>query len=104
MIVKPFISFLNLDSDAQLVTRVNGILNSMATNPSYPTPAPTLASVRTAWQEFSAAISDAVDGGVTLTAIKDAKRAALVALLRQLASYVQVTANGDMAVLLSSAF
>jgi hypothetical protein len=39
-----------------------------------------------------------------MTAIKNDKRAALVALMRQLASYVQVKCNGDMAVLLSSGF
>lgn len=104
MVVKPYISFLNEDNDGQLITRTGGIVTAMTGNASYPTPAPTLASVSTALTAFSTAVSDAVDGGVTLTAIKKEKRAALVALLRQLASYVQVTCNGDLAVLLSSGF
>jgi hypothetical protein len=39
-----------------------------------------------------------------LTAIKNAKRAALTALLRELASYVSVACKGNMAILLSSGF
>jgi hypothetical protein len=49
-------------------------------------------------------MADAAGGGTLLTSVKNDKRAILVALLRQLASYVQVTANGDMSVLLSSGF
>jgi hypothetical protein len=52
MIVKPSISFVTNDSDALLITDVGGILTAMTANPSYPTPAPTLAVVTTAWNEF----------------------------------------------------
>ena len=104
MIVKPSISFLTKDNDAHLLTSTAGIITAMTGNPGYPTAAPPLVDVAAASQVFSTAVSNAVDGGVTLTAIKNEKRAVLVALLRQLASYVQVTANGDLAVLLSSGF
>lgn len=104
MIIKPSISFLTNDSDAQLLTSTSGILTALTGNPGYATPAPTLAVVTSARDEFAAAMADAIHGGVVLTATKNEKRAALVALLRQLASYVQVTCNGDMAVLLSSGF
>ena len=104
MIVKPYISFLITDSDGQLLTRTGGILTSLDGNPNYTTPAPTLPVVRNAMEDFSEAVSNAEGGGVALTAVKKAKRAVLVALLRQLASYVQVTANGNMAVLMSSGF
>jgi len=104
MIVKPYISFLNTDNDAQLITRTGGILSAMNDNPSYPVPSPALAGITTALEDFTAAVSAAVDGGKALNAVKRAKRAALVALLRQLASYVQVTANGNLAVLMSSGF
>jgi hypothetical protein len=104
MIVKPSISFLNSDSDAKLTTSTGNILTSMTGNASYPTPAPTLAEIMAANAAFITAIGDAINGGTALTAIKNEKRAALVALVRQLASYVQVTCNEDMAVLLSSGF
>jgi hypothetical protein len=49
-------------------------------------------------------VSNAAGGGVTLTAIKNAKRAALVSLIRALALYVQGACNGDLAILKSSGF
>ena len=104
MITKPSVSFLNRNNDAHLISKTDGILAAMTGNASYPTPTPTLAAITTAKEEFVTALADAIDGGVTLTAAKNAKRAALVALLRLLASYVQVTSNGDMTVLLSSGF
>lgn len=104
MIVKPSISFLNTDSDARLVTDTQTILTSMTGNASYPTPDPALAAVTTALNDFTTALANAADGGITLTAIKNDKRAALVAVLRDLANYVQVACNGDLTVLLSSGF
>ena len=104
MLVKPAIGFLNSDSDAQLIPDTTAIVTSMTSNPHYPAPAPTLAAVTAAINEFTVALNNAADGGVTLTAIKNARRKTLVGLLRNLASYVHVTCNGDMAVLLSSGF
>ena len=104
MVVKPSISFLTSDSDALLVTDTHTILTGMTGNPSYPTPNPPLAAVTTGLNEFTTALANAADGGITLTAIKNDKRAALVALLRDLATYVQVACNGDLTVLLSSGF
>ena len=76
----------------------------MTNNASYPKPSPTLASVTTAIDDFSTAIDNAADGGITLTIIKNQKRAALGAVLRKLASYVHVACNGDLAALTSSGF
>jgi hypothetical protein len=104
MIVKPSVSLLTADSDSVLVTDTENIVTSMTGNASFPTPSPTILEVTAAKDAFVTALADAAKGGVTLTAIKNAKRAALVALLRQLASYVQVTCNGDLTVLLSSGF
>jgi hypothetical protein len=104
MIVKPSISFLTYDSDPQLITDTNTILTDLTGNPSYPSPAPALPSVKSALDEFATACANAASGGVTLTSIKNDKRAALTALLRQLASYVQVACNGDLTILLSSGF
>lgn len=104
MITKPAIGFLNSTSDALLVTGTETIVNSMTSNPDYVTPVPALATVTTALNAFTVALSNAADGGKEMTAIKNAKRAELVSLLRQLASYVGVTCGSDMAKLLSSGF
>ena len=105
MIVKPSVSFLTYDSDAQLIIDVQAILTMMAANAAiFSTPAPTLAAVTTALTNFRNAVAAAADGGTALTAAKNAARAALVALMRNLASYVQVTCNGSMENLLLSGF
>ena len=39
MIVKPSISFLNDDSDAQLIADVGSVITGLTGNASYPTPA-----------------------------------------------------------------
>ena len=104
MVVKPAIGFVNADSDAQLVTDAETIVTSLTDNPIYPTPSPALAGVTTAINDFSTAIANAANGGRDLTAIKNAKRAALGALLRELAAYVSVACKGNMPDLLSSGF
>ncbi len=104
MIVKPYISFLNYDSDGQLVVDVGAIIAAMTGNKYYPTPSPTLEAVTAAWNDYSTALANAADGGGTLKAIKNAKRAALVSLIRALALYVQGACNGDLAILKSSGF
>ena len=104
MTVKPAIGFLTKDSDAQLNQDTETIIASMTGNTNFPTPSPTLAVISTALAAFTVALADAADGGVEKTAIKNAKRAELVSLLRQLASYVFATSNEDMTKLLSSGF
>jgi hypothetical protein len=104
MIVKPYNSFLNYDSDGKLVIDITAIIAAMTGNTHYLTPSPTLTAVIAALNEFTAAKGAAAHGGTTLTAIKNAKRAALVSLIRALALYVQVACNGDFAILKSSGF
>src|ERR1700719_3785394 len=104
MVVKPSISFLTADSDSVLVTDVTTIVTSMTNNANYPTPSPALNLITTANAAFASAIADAADGGKQLTSAKNAKRAELVALMRQLANYVQGACDGDMTKLLSSGF
>jgi hypothetical protein len=104
MVVKAAIGFLTLDSDDQLIGDVQSAINGLTNNPNFATPAPTLAAVTTALGAFTTALADAVNGGRQLTVAKNAKRAELVSLMRQLASYVTVTSNGDLEKLLSSGF
>ncbi len=104
MIVKPSVSFLTNDNDSRLVTDTETIVTAMTGNASYPTPLPTLPDITAAKVAFVTAMADAAGGGVLLTGIKNAKRAALVTLLRQLSSYVQVACSGDLVVLISSGF
>jgi len=104
MIVKPAIGFLTKDSDAQLDQDIETVVTSMTDNDNFPTPSPTLTVISTALSAFTVALAEAAGGGVEKTAIKNAKRAELVSLMRQLASYVLTTGDGDMTKLLSSGF
>ncbi len=104
MIVKPSVSFLTASPDAVLVTDVTTIVTSMTNNDNYTTPAPALTVITTANSAFTAAVAAAADGGKQALSDKNAKRAELVSLMRQLANYVQGACLGDMTKLLSSGF
>ncbi len=73
-------------------------------NPLYPNPPVTAAALKTAIDDFSAAIAAANLGGPEETADKNNKREILIGLLRQLAGYVQGLHNNNLADLLSSGF
>ena len=73
-------------------------------NPAYPSPPVAQAALQSALGDFDAAIAAQAQGGTAATADKNNKRDALVALLRQLAGYVQENCGNDLAKLLSSGF
>ena len=104
MIAKASISFLNDDTDPQLISDTSGIVQALTNNAIYPTPTPTLAAVNTGLATFTHAVAAAADGGVPLTLAKNDARAVLTGLLRELASYVQLACKGDMTKLLTSGF
>jgi hypothetical protein len=104
MNVKPSIGFLTKDGEASFTNRVAALLEWMTDNENYPTPTPTLKTVDTAFSAYKVATAEAVQGGKEKTAARDARRAELVSLLRQLANYVSATANGDLETLISSGF
>ncbi len=104
MNVKPAIGFLLADGQAPFTDKVTAILQWMTGNANYPSPTPPLATVQTSFDAYKTAAADAAQGGVQNTAVRNARRSELVALLRQLANYVSSTANGNMETLLSSGF
>jgi hypothetical protein len=104
MNVKPSIGFLTKDGEAPFTDKVTTLLEWMTGNTKYPTPTPALAVVQTAFSAYKVATADAALGGKEKTAARDARRAELVSLLRQLANYVSATANGDLEALISSGF
>ncbi len=56
-------------------------------------------ALQTARNDFTAKIAAAQSGGPADTAAKSNSRQALLGLLRQLVSYVQINCNNDMALL-----
>jgi len=103
-IIKPSINFLTRDTDSRLLLDVGMIITSMTANPSFPTPDPTLVVITAACDAYRVAVEEAMHRDVEKIAVRQAKRAELVSLMRQLANYVESKSDGDMAALLSSGF
>lgn len=81
-------------SDPKLISRANAILQSMTGNSNFPTPSPTLAALQTAIDDFTAALSDAENGGNYDKAVKNQKKIVLIDVLHNLGAYVLFTASG----------
>ena len=104
MIVKPSINFLTSAGDSELVSEIQKIITYMTGNVSYSKAVALLLLIKAALADFITAMTNAADGGVTLTSIKKDKRAALCALVRSLAADVTEECLGDLTILLSSGF
>jgi hypothetical protein len=87
-----------------LATAVSTGFYGNAAFPSLPGTLPTKTVLDAANSAFTLSIAAAKAGGPAQTADKNNKRAALIALLRQLADYVQANCNNDPAAVLSAGF
>jgi hypothetical protein len=72
-----------------LITYAQGIVTAMTNNPSFVTPSPTLASVQAAITALQTAETAALARTKGAVAVRNAKRATLVALLELIRAYVQ---------------
>lgn len=91
-------------SDGDLSAFTNNVINSMTNNATFSKPPVALADLGKLLATFDQAVAAALDGGISLTAAKNAAREALLAALRKLAAYVQMVADQDEALLLASGF
>ena len=94
MIVKVSFAFAEL-GDQHLDNFAQLVINGMTGNATYPTPPVTMANLQTALDDFIAKVSAALSGGSVNTAAKNNSREALLGMLRQLATYVQLKCNND---------
>src|SRR5712672_1220078 len=63
-----------------------------------------MANLKTAKDDFTAKMAAAETGGIADTAARNNSRQTLIGHLRQVAAYVQIACNNDMALVLSSGF
>lgn len=95
-------------ADHEIELTAGAVLDKLFGNPIYPNPPVSKAALQEAQNNFSADIAAARSGGPAGTARKNQSRATLVALLRQLALYVQMVIQGNpaygLAELLGSGF
>jgi hypothetical protein len=103
MIAKVSLGFARLP-DTELDNFAQAVADGMKDNPNYPTPPVAIAVLLTAKNDFTAKLAAAQTGGAGDTAAKNNSGQALIGMLRQLASYVQMSCNNDQAILLSSGF
>jgi hypothetical protein len=90
--------------DHSLEEVTGSVATGMDQNPAFPTPPVTPAQLKAALAGFTASVAAQNMGGKAATIEKNAKRDALVGMLRQNAAYVQQTCHNDLQTLTSSGF
>jgi len=91
-------------NDPDLDEFASHVVTSMTDNSSFLTPPVPIVDFAGIAVGFHDAVVAALPGGILLTAAKNAARASLLDVLRQLASYVQGIANHTLDILLTSGF
>ena len=91
-------------ADTDLSKFLGGTISGFTDNPDLTDPPVPPAELTTLKTAFDAAIIKANKGGVLATALKDAKRAEVIAALDKNASYVDINCDEDISILLSSGY
>ena len=91
-------------TDQELMGTTGAVLKGLPGNKAFSNPPPELAQLQPAADDMTAAMALQIHGGRAATAEKKKKRAALIAILRTLARYVEANCGNDVATLLSSGF
>jgi hypothetical protein len=91
---KQYFVRLNLPKPVPALVKYSlAIVQAMTGNPSFPSPAPTLAAVTAATNALEAAETATLARTKGSVPVRDEKRAALVTMLRQLGAYIQTVAD-----------
>jgi hypothetical protein len=90
--------------DGELSALIKSVIANMTNNAAFSTPPVSFPELTKLLEAFDAAMAAAMNGGTKLTVAKNAAREVLLAALRKMAAYVQIVADGDMALLLASGF
>ena len=91
-------------NSGKLIEFVRNIVTLMTGNANFTTPSPPLATVTSAVDQYDSLVQEASNGDRIVIKARNAARAGLLSLMRQLASYVQGQCAGDVAILVTSGF
>lgn len=91
-------------NDIQLHEVTTHIIECMASNPHFPDPTPALSTVSSLNALYSEALKETINGDHESITIKNAARKKLEQILRQLALYVQNTAEDNAEIISTSGF
>jgi hypothetical protein len=86
----------------EMIEKSRHLVSSMTGNENFVSPVPVLASISSATNELETAYTAAQGGGLVQTALLREKQAVLSNLLSLLVNYVELLANGNEVILLSS--
>src|SRR5262249_19862872 len=92
------------DTPNVLYNRVDGICKALDGNPSYTRVPVSLADLRTNNAAYADLITASQDGGRKAMPASNKMGHIIIGQVRQIASYVEVASNGDMATFLTSGF
>ncbi len=90
--------------DTAFLSKVQSIALEVASIDAFKDSTPAMPELLDAISAYNDALTEAVDGGKKAIADKNKKRKVLEAMLRQLAAFVSMVANGDRALLIASGF
>lgn len=94
-------------SDTVFLNQVQAENDSITSNPNFTTPSPTVAAMSAGISDFNQKLNAVVQARNALkeaTNLKDVSRANLEALYKARAAYVQITSNGNSALILNAGF
>jgi len=91
-------------TDAELSAKAKEIESSVTSNPNFVGAGDTLTKLGTARTEYDESLVMARTGDTTKIALKNEKRKNLIDVLTELARYVEMAANGNRSILLSSGY
>lgn len=89
----------------QLLSRARVVRNQMKNNPLFPSPTPSMADYEAAIAELAVAVQNTYDGGSKLEFYRKQQNMDLVAsMIKSLAAYVSIIAQGDASIVLAAGF
>lgn len=89
----------------QVIGRARITLNAMRNNPLFPAPAPSMVDFEAAINELYASIRETSDGGSKLAFhMKQSRMETVATMLKSLAAYVSIVAQGDAGIVMSAGF
>ena len=91
-------------AETNLVATATNIVNKMPSDPDFPKPTPSIASVNASLKDFKRAREKCIEGTKQDTAYKNEKKIELVLKLSALGNYVNTVADGDVTKIDGSGF
>jgi hypothetical protein len=97
-------SIIVFKNQHEMVTLIRRVIEKMKSNPTFPNPPAALAELEKLLPELEDALVKAKSRDKEWVAIKNNKKAQILALLEEVAAYVMATSKDDRALILGSGF